>query len=186
MKDTIYWIWLSKIKELTVLEKKKLLSKYTIEELWNLSRLDVFEVLKDEEKSDAILNKIYRVNLQKYLDYMKTNSINLISIYDEEYPQKLKEIYDPPLVLYVKGNRKILNDLSIAIVGARNASEYGQKTAKSMAYMLSKNNINVVSGLARGIDTNAHLGAVRAKRKYNSSYWKWIRSNISYRKQVFI
>ena len=91
---------------------------------------------------------------------MKTITIN-----DEEYPSKLRNIYDPPKKLYILGNYKILNDFSIAIVGTRNCSKYGEETAKSLSYNLSKFKVNIVSGMAKGIDTFAHIGTIMGKGK---------------------
>ena len=95
---------------------------------------------------------------------MEKNLIDIISIQDREYPQLLKEIYAPPIFLYIKGNKKILNNKSIAIIGCREASNYGLSVANQFAYNLSKQNINIISGLARGIDSEAHLGAIRANK----------------------
>ena len=96
---------------------------------------------------------------------MLKNSIDIISIEDKEYPELLKHIYDPPINLYIRGNKEVLNMASIAIVGCRDASDYGLKNAKKFAYDLSKSGFNIVSGLARGIDSASHLGAVNAKGK---------------------
>lgn len=86
--------------------------------------------------------------------------IKTIKIKDKEYPEKLKNIENPPKQIYVLGNISILNDFSISIVGCRLCSEYGKMMAQSIAYNLSKYNINIVSGLALGIDTNAHKGCL--------------------------
>lgn len=96
---------------------------------------------------------------------MQKNNIEIISIEDKEYPQLLKEIYDPPICLYVKGNKQILNKRALAIIGCREASNYGLKVAQEFAFNISKQNINIVSGLARGIDSASHLGAVNANQK---------------------
>lgn len=96
---------------------------------------------------------------------MQKNNIEIISIEDKEYPQLLKEIYDPPICLYVKGNKQILNKRALAIIGCREASNYGLKVAQEFAFNISKQNINIVSGLARGIDSASHLGAVKANQK---------------------
>lgn len=87
--------------------------------------------------------------------------IEEILIQDEEYPKQLKNIYDPPIKIYVLGNRKLLNQCGIAIVGTRKASEYGKKVALQFAKDLSQKGINVISGLALGIDTYAHLGTLQ-------------------------
>ncbi len=86
--------------------------------------------------------------------------MEIIEIGNEYYPKKLLNIYNPPKKIYLMGNKKILNDFSIAIVGTRNCSKYGEKIAKSIAYNLSKYKVNVVSGLAKGIDSFAHLGTI--------------------------
>ena len=96
---------------------------------------------------------------------MIRNNIDIISIEDREYPEILKNIYDPPVSLYIRGNKEILNSFNLAIIGCRDATEYGMKIAQGFSYRLSKKNINIVSGLARGIDSMAHLGAVYAKSK---------------------
>lgn len=96
---------------------------------------------------------------------MKKNNIDIISIEDKQYPNILKEIYDPPICLYIRGNKEILNNKSISIVGCRKATDYGRKVARDFAYNVSKQDINIISGLAIGIDSEAHLGAVEANKK---------------------
>lgn len=93
------------------------------------------------------------------------NQIITISIESNNYPEKLKKIYDPPKVLYVLGNEQILNNDSIAIVGCRKATEYGKKAAIYFASNLAKQDITIISGLAKGIDSYAHIGALQAKGK---------------------
>lgn len=83
----------------------------------------------------------------------------------KEYPQKLNKIYAPPSKLYVFGDEAILNKPSIAIIGCRQASEYGKRIAFKFAYELAQKGIIIISGLAKGIDTYAHLGAVKAQGK---------------------
>ena len=93
------------------------------------------------------------------------NKIKEITIESEKYPELLKQIYDPPKCLYVIGNVDILNNPSIAIVGCREATEYGKKAATYFSYNLAKQNINIVSGLAKGIDSFSHIGALQAYGK---------------------
>ena len=96
----------------------------------------------------------------KHYEYIIKNNIKLINIYDERYPQNLKNIHTPPILIYLIGNDEILNNKNIAIIGCREATNYGLKVAYNIASELSKNNINIVSGLAKGIDAKAHLGSV--------------------------
>ena len=89
--------------------------------------------------------------------------IRLIKITDKKYPKKLLQIDDPPEQLYVIGNDKLLNKDSIAIVGSRGCSPYGDKYAKEFANKIAKKDICIVSGMALGIDTGAHKGAFKEK-----------------------
>ena len=89
--------------------------------------------------------------------------IKIFKSTDKKYPSKLLKIKDYPKELYVLGNEKLLNKKSIAIVGSRDCTEYGAKYAESFAEQISKENICIVSGMALGIDTCAHIGALKEK-----------------------
>lgn len=89
--------------------------------------------------------------------------IEEISIKNNKYPNQLKNIYDPPAKLYVLGNRSILNQRNFAIVGSRKATQYGKKIAMQISKELAENGLNIVSGLAIGIDSYAHLGCLQVK-----------------------
>lgn len=91
---------------------------------------------------------------------MQKHSIDIICIEDKQYPQLLKHIYNPPLCLYIRGKKEILNDVNIAIIGSREPTEYGKCVAKDFAFNLSANGVNVVSGLAKGIDSCSHIGVL--------------------------
>ena len=161
-----YWIWLSRIIEITEKEKQILLEKYKNPK--NIYNLDISELIKNgltKIQAQGILNPKYRKGLEFYLEYMNKNKIHILTIKNNKYPQMLKNIYDYPVVLYVKGNINILNDLYIAIIGTRIASIYGKNIAEKLAYELSLKNINIISGMAKGIDTYAHLGCIKAKGK---------------------
>ena len=86
----------------------------------------------------------------------------LLHIQDERYPAALKQIHDPPPVLYVKGDLTKADNLGVAIVGSRHCSVYGQEQASRFAHLLAASGFTIVSGLARGIDTAAHHGALAA------------------------
>jgi len=86
----------------------------------------------------------------------------IIHLDDERYPPVLKRIYDPPPVLYVKGSLTRQDNLAIAIVGSRRCSLYGQEQSSRLAHLLSSAGFTICSGMARGIDTAAHQGALSA------------------------
>ena len=91
--------------------------------------------------------------------------MKIINYGDKEYPKKLLKIYYPPKQLYVLGDNTILNDFGIAIVGSRNCTKYGEQVARSLSYNLAKYNINVISGMAKGIDSAGHIGCIIGKGK---------------------
>ena len=85
-----------------------------------------------------------------------------ITIEDKEYPESLKQIKNPPKQLYLKGNVKLLKTPGIAIVGARNCTQYGEKMAKKFAKELAEFGITIISGMALGIDSYAHISTLEA------------------------
>ena len=104
-------------------------------------------------------------DIEQELDLAKKYNLKIITVDDAEYPGNLKHIPDPPIVLYVKGELKKEDRLSVAIVGSRRASFYGLSCAEKFASDLSERNFTIVSGLARGIDTSAHRGALKKGRR---------------------
>ncbi|MFH1753469.1 MAG: DNA-processing protein DprA [Candidatus Omnitrophota bacterium] len=91
---------------------------------------------------------------------MKAHKAYPLSFFDEGYPENLKNIYDPPLLLYIKGEFTAADKLAIALVGSRKASLYGIDTCRRLSGSLANMGFTVVSGLARGIDSAAHKGAL--------------------------
>lgn len=91
--------------------------------------------------------------------------MKIINLEDYNYPKQLLNINDPPKKLFVLGDEENLNQFSIAIVGTRRCTKYGEDVAKSLAYNLSRYNINVISGMAKGIDSAAHIGTIMGKGK---------------------
>ncbi len=89
----------------------------------------------------------------------------VIPLADPEYPPRLKQIYDPPVVLYVRGDASVLSRPGIAMVGTRHPTQYGIGMAERLACDLSARGLIIFSGMARGVDTFAHRGAITAKGK---------------------
>jgi DNA processing protein len=89
----------------------------------------------------------------------------IISPDDPSYPPRLKEIYDPPLILYVRGNPEVLTQPGIAMVGTRHPTPYGTGMAERLACDLAAQGLVIISGMARGVDTASHRGAISAKGK---------------------
>jgi DNA processing protein len=95
-------------------------------------------------------------------DHARELGASLIVPGDAEYPKRLLEIYDPPLVLYLKGNPEVLDKPGISVIGTRHPTPYGVSMAERLACDLAAHGLIIFSGMARGIDTAAHRGAVNA------------------------
>jgi len=116
-----------------------------------------------EEVARSITSWREKVDLDAELQRIEKSGVHVVCRDDAEYPKHLREIYDPPLVLYVKGALTERDGLAIAVVGSRRTTLYGQDMARKLAFQLARVGVTVVSGLARGIDTAAHNGALQAK-----------------------
>lgn len=116
-----------------------------------------------EAAADAIVGWESGVDLQGELRRIQEFGCHVVTWSDEEYPPLLKEIYDPPILLYVKGTLSARDKNSVAIVGSRQTTHYGINVARKFGYQLAYVGVTVVSGGARGIDTAAHQGALNAK-----------------------
>ena len=115
------------------------------------------------EKATLFGQELKRVRIDDELDRASRSSVKLVTWADEGYPALLKQIADPPLVLYVAGSVEALDLPAVAVVGTRHPTVYGRETARRFAYQLAAAGYVVVSGLALGIDTEAHTGALQAK-----------------------
>ena len=113
--------------------------------------------------SDGIINISKSGKLDKELALVKKDNIKIVTVYDKDYPQNLKAIFDPPILLYIKGDLEARDVISIAIVGSRRPSFYGRATAEKLGVELSSFGVTIVSGMARGIDTAGHKGALKNK-----------------------
>ena len=116
-----------------------------------------------DETAEAISTWEKTIDLPGELKRISDFGCHVLIQSDENYPASLREIYDPPLVLYVKGELTAKDKNAVALVGSRSTTHYGIETARKLAYQLAYVGVTVVSGGARGIDTAAHQGAMAAK-----------------------
>jgi DNA processing protein len=115
--------------------------------------------LKTAEQIAATRDKF---DVTSELELANKIGVWIINFEDKRYPPLLKQIYDPPPVLYIKGSLSRQDNLAISIVGTRRCSLYGQEQASRLAHLLSSAGFTIISGMARGIDTAAHHGALSA------------------------
>lgn len=116
-----------------------------------------------EKTARTIVSSRDKFNIEAELEIAEKVGVCLLTLADDRYPSLLKKIDDPPPVLYVKGSFQSSDNLSVAIVGSRRCSTYGREQASRFAHILAAGGFTVVSGLARGIDTAAHHGALSSQ-----------------------
>jgi DNA processing protein len=116
-----------------------------------------------EETAEAIVRWEKSIDLKGELQRIQDFGCHILIQTDENYPESLRQIYDPPIVLYVKGSLSAKDKNAVAVVGSRMTTHYGTEVARKLAYQLAYVGVTVVSGGARGIDTAAHQGALSAK-----------------------
>ncbi len=168
MADLKYWVWYSRaignhrVAGNTLLEYAG--DPETIYEM-NMSSLRSCGI-KEEELLSALSNKDLSAT-ERELKIAAKYNIKIVSMDDEDYPEALHNISDSPYIIYRRGTSNCIekNRLKVAIVGSRRASEYGLGVAYDLAYNLAKRGVIIVSGMATGIDANAHKGAIDAGGK---------------------
>jgi DNA processing protein len=128
------------------------------------SRQDLLQVRGiGEETASAIANWEKSIDLTSELKRVDEFGCRVVIQTDEEYPDLLRQIYDPPIVLYIKGSLLPKDKNAVAMVGSRMTTHYGIEIARKLSYQLAYLGVTVVSGGARGIDSAAHQGALNAK-----------------------
>ena len=149
---------------------RKLLAKFrTIEKVLSASLNSLNEVVNKN-----LAKKIQKINdnrkkiesaLKKELNILSKINGEIITVWDDSFPLLLKKIYDPPLLLYIKGSFTKDDEYSIAIVGTRQPTNYGKIQTERITTELANQNITIVSGLARGIDSIAHKTALKNRKR---------------------
>jgi DNA processing protein len=162
IKEKLQWISLGSIHGLGAQTFYQLLQRFgSTTAIYAASHSQLREIVSD--KIAIEIGKGFEVTaVQNAADWLNQTNNHLVTLADSEYPQALLEIADPPPFLYAKGELKLLNQPSIAIVGSRNASIQGEKNAEAFAHDISLQGLCIVSGMALGIDGAAHRGALKA------------------------
>ena len=165
IEEKYYKIWITLLKGVGIKTYIKLIKRFkNVKNIFNAkhSELKTIQFI-DEKVIQNILDPKNKILAKQHLIYMEQHNIDIISIEDKEYPQNLISIYNPPICLYIRGNKQIFKTKSIGIIGCRECTIYGKEIAQKFSYNLAMNKFNIVSGLAKGIDSDAHLGATYAK-----------------------
>jgi DNA processing protein len=169
LNTLLYLLWLTRVEGVGPVRQKELLRHFSSPlAVYNATRNRLREIafLTEPKLSDTNIENILAARdlqpMENILAEAKKKNIQIITLNDDAYPSLLKEISDPPLILYVMGQLPDDDDPKVSIIGSRRCSEYGLTVARKLSEGLAGHHVTVVSGMARGIDSMAHKGALDA------------------------
>lgn len=161
-RDLKYWLALNRISGITWERLKSLLELFGgVKEIFKAIKSELMEC---KEITPPIASRIKNFDEWKEIDkelyVLRRLSVSVIPVTDADYPDSLRNIYDPPLILYYKGNKELLKNKCMAVVGSRHPTEYGIEVTKKLTGELVDAGFTIVSGFAQGIDSEAHRAAI--------------------------
>src|SRR5215467_1122699 len=164
ISNSIYWLALSLTPGLGPTRGRKLVERFgNIQEIFQASLTELeAENLQAQSAQHIALGKSLELAHDEF-GKAAAAEVHLLCREDAAWPERLSEIYDPPLVLYVRGNVETLARPGIAIVGTRHPTPYGIGMAERLACDLAAHGLIIFSGLARGVDAAGHRGAIKAR-----------------------
>ncbi|WP_461207864.1 DNA-processing protein DprA [Clostridium sp. DL1XJH146] len=161
-EEVLFWIWLSKIKGVGPILSRNLLKVF--QKPSNIYSAEKDELLRVQGIGKETARRIYEGKDLAYSESILENcvkkNIKILTIEDTFYPKEVKEISESPIVLYYRGNL-IAKSIGIGIVGSRRCTSYGKRVAVETAQFLAQNNIPVISGMAKGIDSYSHTACLK-------------------------
>lgn len=160
-----YWMWIASVEFFYFEKIKKMMEQFgSVKKIYTASEKEWMTKGGLEEKEiKSFMESKAKFNPDKYLAMLKEKDIHFVCIDDEDYPEKLLPYSHKPYFLFYKGKLPDANVPAVAMVGARACSGYGRNMAKKLGRELSDSGVQVVSGMARGIDTYSGLGALEGK-----------------------
>ncbi len=160
--NKLYWIALNLALADSLSAVKKVIGHFqSIRDVFLASRIDLLALGIGEDNVQALISSSLLDQASQEIEICRKKGYFILTQEEQEYPAYLREIFDPPVVLYGAGRMEVIAGPSVSIVGARKASPYGISAAIRLAQELASRGIVVVSGLARGIDSAAHRGALK-------------------------
>ena len=161
--DLKYWVGFSKIPGIGRVKTSQMREHFTtLENAWKASAGELRKSGLDSKSANNIVNLRHRISPDAEIEKLKQYKVQAFTCDSPSYPQKLREIYDYPPVLYVRGKLLPEDECSLAVVGTRRATAYGRQITEEIVTDLSRNGITITSGLAKGIDSVAHRAALTA------------------------
>ena len=163
MDDKRYWIGFNLIKGIGAVRLQALIQHFgDLEIAWKAAPVDLAEAGLGKKVIERVVQARESVNLEKLWEQILNQGIQILTWQDDVYPSRLKEIDQPPPVLYIRGEYLQEDLFAVALVGTRRVTAYGRQITEEIAAFLAANGITVISGLARGVDAVAHSAALKA------------------------
>jgi DNA processing protein len=163
VNDLRYWVGFNRAKGIGPARLRALIQRFgDVETAWKAPAEALRQAGLDERTVNSLLTTQRTCDLDAALDAIEQADARIVLFDDDEYPPLLRQISDPPPLLYVKGALEKADHRAIAIVGTRLATDYGKTMAQQIATSLAQAGLTIVSGLARGIDVAAHQAALKA------------------------
>ncbi len=163
MDEKKYWIGFNLIKGIGAVRLQALVAHFgDLESAWNAGAAELVESGLGAKLAEKVVGARRQIDLNQAWARIEAGGIKILTWMDEDYPARLKEIDQPPPVLYIRGEYLTDDLFAVAIVGARKVTPYGRQVTEEIASFLAANGITVVSGLARGVDAIAHQAALKA------------------------
>lgn len=161
--ERLYWVGFNLIKGIGSVRFRVLLNAFgDAQTAWQASAGDLRQAGLSQKIIDNLLQVRSQVSLDQVWERLQHLQVSALTWEDDEYPRRLKEIDQPPPVLYVRGTLQEQDDWAVAMVGTRHATAYGRQVADEVSATLARSGVTVVSGLARGVDSIAHQAALNA------------------------
>jgi len=162
-KDIKYWVGFSLISGIGRVRLNQLENYFgNLENAWGATPSDLKQAGLDSSAIRAITSQCPKTSLEAEMKKLDRYGVKVLTWHDKDYPSRLKEIYDYPPVLYVRGTLLPEDEWYLAVVGTRRATAYGRQVTEEIVTDLTRSKITIVSGLAKGIDSVAHHSALEA------------------------
>jgi DNA processing protein len=163
MEEKSFWVGLRLIKTLNNPNLIRLVSHFgSAEGVWKASQAEIASALDSEILADQVTALRQLIQLPQAMEQLRQRGIGVVTLADESYPVLLGHIYNPPPVLFYLGDMDRLTSWPVAVVGTRTPTPYGKKVALWLGEELARHQVTVISGMARGIDSLAHRGALNS------------------------
>ena len=164
LDDLKYWVALNNFSKFGPVKFKKIRRYFAnLKDAWTASLTELRQAGLEEKIAEEFIAARLKINPDELMEKIHRQDIKLITCEDKNYPKLLAQIYDPPPLLYYRGQLELADEFALAVVGSRKYTSYGRQAIERLVKNLADNNLTIISGLALGIDALAHEAALAAQ-----------------------